>query len=164
MSHFGVLSFKGMGHLNPLIALSRKLVDRGHRVTFFLDADMEHYIHRHGLEFVTIAVTAYSSVSGYEQKPSSGVAALRYRCTATCMTWRCICETHLQHFASPASTRSSSMRSRWQGLLWRSYCICPTLLSQLPCLITLDGLLRTGLRRAVRSLRVLKEVCWRFLS
>ncbi len=34
MSHFGVLSFKGTGHLNPLIALSRGLTARGHRVTF----------------------------------------------------------------------------------------------------------------------------------
>jgi hypothetical protein len=36
MSHFGVLSYKGAGHLNPLIALSRQLIDRGHRVTLLL--------------------------------------------------------------------------------------------------------------------------------
>lgn len=35
MAHFGVLSYKGTGHLNPLIALSRQLMSRGHRVTFF---------------------------------------------------------------------------------------------------------------------------------
>lgn len=51
MSHFGVLSYKGAGHLNPLIALSRQLVVRGHRVTFIHIAKLEAQVIRNGLEF-----------------------------------------------------------------------------------------------------------------
>jgi zeaxanthin glucosyltransferase len=54
VSHFGVLSYKGTGHLNPLIALSRELVARGHRVTFFQTVDLEERIRSHGLEFCPI--------------------------------------------------------------------------------------------------------------
>jgi zeaxanthin glucosyltransferase len=56
MAHFGVLSYKGSGHLNPLIALSRKLVTRGHRVTFFLQPLLEQRIRQHELEFYPIDI------------------------------------------------------------------------------------------------------------
>jgi len=36
--HFGVLSFTGTGHLNSLIPLAQGLKDRGHKVTFFREA------------------------------------------------------------------------------------------------------------------------------
>jgi UDP:flavonoid glycosyltransferase YjiC (YdhE family) len=39
MSHFGILSFPGTGHLHPLAALGRELVRRGHIVTIFQVAD-----------------------------------------------------------------------------------------------------------------------------
>jgi zeaxanthin glucosyltransferase len=52
--HFGVLSFTGTGHLNPLIALSQELKKRGHRVTFFERAKIEDRIRSAGLEFVPI--------------------------------------------------------------------------------------------------------------
>src|ERR1700722_8907990 len=54
MSHFGALSYKGAGHLNPMIALSRKLVARGHKVTFFQTSDLEERVDAHGLEFYSI--------------------------------------------------------------------------------------------------------------
>src|SRR5882757_7217628 len=54
MSHFGVLSYKGTGHLNPLIALSRQLVARGHRVTFFQTSELEGKVRLRGLEFYAV--------------------------------------------------------------------------------------------------------------
>ncbi|WP_158912347.1 glycosyltransferase [Granulicella sp. L56] len=83
MSHFGVLSYKGTGHLNPLITLSRELVARGHRVTFFHDAELKARICPHGLGFFPIAAARDSSgedtCSSRRQRPSSALAVLRYR-------------------------------------------------------------------------------------
>lgn len=79
MSHFGVLSYKGAGHLNPLIALSRQLIDRGHRVTFFQKPEVEAQIRDHGLEFVPIGPCGSSSAENGRtgQTNASGIAALR---------------------------------------------------------------------------------------
>lgn len=83
MSHFGVLSYKGTGHLNPLIALSRQLVARGHKVTFFLDADLEPQLRRQGLDFSSIGMATSDATaslrSHIQHKPSSGLAVLRFR-------------------------------------------------------------------------------------
>lgn len=57
MYHFGVLSYKGTGHLNPLIALSRELVDRGHTVTFFLPPDKEELVRGQHMGFVPIEIS-----------------------------------------------------------------------------------------------------------
>ncbi len=82
MSHFGVLSYKGTGHLNPLIALSRQLMARGHRVTFFQKPDLEARVRQHGLEFSPIGMSGTASgehgCAGNQPKPSSGIAVLRY--------------------------------------------------------------------------------------
>lgn len=80
MSHFGVLSYKGTGHLNPLIALSRQLVARGHRVTFLQKPELEERVRQHGLEFSPIGLCR--SISGAQgacdqEGVLSGVAALR---------------------------------------------------------------------------------------
>ena len=81
MSHFGVLSYKGTGHLNPLIALSRQLVSRGHRVTFFQDSQLETRVRKCGLEFYPIRMDKPSSRKHGEidSRPSnrSGIAGLR---------------------------------------------------------------------------------------
>jgi zeaxanthin glucosyltransferase len=61
MSHFGVLCFKGMGHLNPLIALSRQLISRGHRVTLFQEAELEDLVRSQGLEFYPITTVCKSA-------------------------------------------------------------------------------------------------------
>ena len=52
--HFGVLSFTGTGHLNPLILLSQQLRDRGHKITFFEKAKIENRVRQAGLEFCPI--------------------------------------------------------------------------------------------------------------
>jgi MGT family glycosyltransferase len=87
VSHFGVLSYKGTGHLNPLITLSRQLVARGHTVTFFHDAELEARIRSHGLEFVSIAPPAGDSGeatrASRRRKPSSAIPLLRYRICRT---------------------------------------------------------------------------------
>lgn len=87
MSHFGVLSYKGTGHLNPLITLSRQLVARGHRVTFFHDTELETRIRQHGLDFYPISTASDGSgedtCSSRRQKPSSAIPVLRYRIRRT---------------------------------------------------------------------------------
>jgi zeaxanthin glucosyltransferase len=75
-SHFGVLSYGGAGHLNSLLALSRRLVARGHRVTFFQKAELEARVREYGLEFSTIGTGPSFAERRY---PRSGVADLRYR-------------------------------------------------------------------------------------
>jgi zeaxanthin glucosyltransferase len=81
MSHFGVLSYKGTGHLNPLIALSRQLVSRGHRVTFFQKPGVEAEVCRHGLEFVPVGTSKpCSGVDGRAggiHTPYTGITAIR---------------------------------------------------------------------------------------
>lgn len=87
MSHFGVLSYKGTGHLNPLISLSRQLVVRGHRVTFFHDAELEARIRPYGLGFSPIAAISDSigenTWANRRQKPSSAIPILLYRVRRT---------------------------------------------------------------------------------
>ncbi len=57
MAHLGVLCYPGAGHLNPLIALSRELVSRGHQVTFFLPIEFEAQICQQGFGFFPIKVS-----------------------------------------------------------------------------------------------------------
>ncbi|HYZ74561.1 MAG TPA: glycosyltransferase, partial [Chthoniobacterales bacterium] len=54
MSHIGVLTFPGTGHLNPITALGRRLRQRGHEVTVFQIVDVEPIIREAGLNFVQI--------------------------------------------------------------------------------------------------------------
>jgi zeaxanthin glucosyltransferase len=83
MSHFGVLSYKGTGHLNSLIALSRRLVSRGHRVTFFHEQELERRICEAGLEFRPIDgfsgqyPSSNTTDNKFRSKP--GLRRLRYR-------------------------------------------------------------------------------------
>jgi zeaxanthin glucosyltransferase len=81
MSHFGVLSYKGIGHLNPFIALSRQLMARGHRVTFFQKPELEARVRQHGLQFSPIGGDISSGKQGQtdtQRSTLSGIAALRY--------------------------------------------------------------------------------------
>jgi UDP:flavonoid glycosyltransferase YjiC (YdhE family) len=52
--HFGVLSFTGTGHLNPMLALCRELKERGHRITFFEKPKIERRVRDCGFDFVSI--------------------------------------------------------------------------------------------------------------
>jgi MGT family glycosyltransferase len=82
MSHFGVLSFKGSGHLNPLIALSRELMSRGHKVTFFQKPELEDRIRKHGLDFSSIGISNSCSSADHNydntRKASSNITTLRH--------------------------------------------------------------------------------------
>lgn len=80
MRHFGVLSYKGTGHLNPFIALSRELVNRGHRVTFFQTPDLEPRVRQAGLEFVPVGRGRSPEERRTESAGAimSEIAALRY--------------------------------------------------------------------------------------
>jgi len=75
-SHFGVLSYGGAGHLNSLLALSRRLAARGHRVTFFQRPELEARVRESGIEFFTIGTAPSPAKRRHER---SGVADLRYR-------------------------------------------------------------------------------------
>jgi zeaxanthin glucosyltransferase len=84
MSHFGVLSYKGIGHLNPLIALSRQLVTRGHRVTLFQHPQLEHHVRARGLEFVPIDIPGSSSAGQHrgntnQHKPRTQIGEIAYK-------------------------------------------------------------------------------------
>jgi zeaxanthin glucosyltransferase len=61
MSHFGVLSHSGMGHLNPLIALSRQLTARGHRVTFFQKPQLRSRVCQPEIRFSSIEKSSHYS-------------------------------------------------------------------------------------------------------
>jgi zeaxanthin glucosyltransferase len=83
MPHFGVLSYKGIGHLNPLIALSRQLVARGHRVTLFQHPELERQVRACGLEFFPIDVPGSSAGqhrgSTNQRKPRTRIGEIAYR-------------------------------------------------------------------------------------
>lgn len=51
---FGVLSFTGTGHLNPLIALSQELKARGHSVTFFEKSKIADRVRQAGFNFIPL--------------------------------------------------------------------------------------------------------------
>ena len=57
--HFGVLSFTGTGHVNPLIALSQELKARGHKVTFFEKPKIAGRVRHAGLDFVPLSGDTY---------------------------------------------------------------------------------------------------------
>jgi MGT family glycosyltransferase len=84
MPHFGVLSYKGIGHLNPLIALSRQLVARGHRVTLFQHPELEQHVRARGLEFFPIDVPDSSSAGQHrgstnQRKARTQIGEIAYR-------------------------------------------------------------------------------------
>lgn len=54
MRHFGVLCPAATGHLNPMTALARALLRRGHRVTFFQVPDAEAAVRKAGLDCAVI--------------------------------------------------------------------------------------------------------------
>src|ERR1700733_8491887 len=81
MSHFGVLSHSGMGHLNPLIALSRKLTSRGHRVTFFQNPQLESRVCQQEIRFSSLGTSTHSSE---KYRGSKGTKSFRSRVGTLC--------------------------------------------------------------------------------
>jgi zeaxanthin glucosyltransferase len=82
MSRLGFLCFPGSGHLNPLIALGRRLQGRGHDVTFFQITDAESAIRAAGLNFVQIGRRQFprGTLARLDQKLGSlsGFEAVRF--------------------------------------------------------------------------------------
>jgi zeaxanthin glucosyltransferase len=80
MSHFGVLFYRGAGHVNPLVALSRKLIARGHRVTFFQKPELDTQLRQCGMEFSPIgeSCSGGEGVADSLHSNRSGIAGLRY--------------------------------------------------------------------------------------
>ncbi len=68
--HFGILSSTGTGHVNPLIALSQELKDRGHRLTFFEKPKIAGRVCQAGLEFRPIGTNKLS----FREKAAQGHA------------------------------------------------------------------------------------------
>ena len=63
MTHFGILSFPGKGHLYPLTALGRELARRGHEVTVFQVPDAGPLVRAAGLSFCEIGLSEFPSGS-----------------------------------------------------------------------------------------------------
>lgn len=71
--HFGVLSFTGTGHLNPLISLAQELKNRGHKVTFFEKPKIEDRVRQAGLEFCPIVANRFSHRQKKPLRNKSGI-------------------------------------------------------------------------------------------
>jgi len=88
MSHFGIICPPISGHVNPLAAVGRSLIRRGHRVTLFHVQDMEARARSEGLQFAALGLHDYpagtltDSVSRLSNL--SGRAALKYSVECAC--------------------------------------------------------------------------------
>ena len=82
MSHFGVLSYRGTGHLNAMSALSRHLLLRGHRVTCFERPDLQSHVLSRGIDFVPIGCIRQRrefSPLDSQSRSAPSLSDLRYR-------------------------------------------------------------------------------------
>ena len=81
MARIGMITFPGSGHINPMAALGRKLMDRGHHVTCFNLLDMEKSIHDAGIAFRAYGAKGFpiGSVNQFDRKVATmrGSAALK---------------------------------------------------------------------------------------
>lgn len=59
MARLGVFCFPGTGHINPMTALAKTLMRRGHEVVIFGIADTEARVRAAGVEFVEIGAEDY---------------------------------------------------------------------------------------------------------
>src|ERR1700730_1649720 len=88
MSHFGVICPTITGHVNPLAAVGRALIRRGHRVTLFHVQDMEAKARSEGLQFAAIGYPDYPvgalAESVAKLSNLSGRAALKYSVDSAC--------------------------------------------------------------------------------
>jgi zeaxanthin glucosyltransferase len=95
MTHFGIISPPVHGHIHPLAALGRELVQRGHRVTYFQMADLEEKIRSEGLEFQVIGARDHPRGSLPESLAQlgrlKGLGALRFTIRAVARTSVMVC-------------------------------------------------------------------------
>ena len=88
MTHFGVICPPITGHVNPLAALGRALIRRGHRVTLLHVPDMQSKASEEGLHFAALGSGDYPSGALPESVRTlsglHGLAALRYSVDCAC--------------------------------------------------------------------------------
>jgi MGT family glycosyltransferase len=88
MPHFGIVCPPITGHINPLAAVGRALIRRGHRVTCFQIGDLATKARREGLEFIALGDQEYApgtldtSVARLSQL--SGMASLNFAIQCAC--------------------------------------------------------------------------------
>lgn len=95
MTHFGIVCPPVSGHINPMTALGRELIQRGHRVTVFQLPDVAAKIIAEGLEYCTIGESDHPIGSLPESITQlgklSGLAALRFALQAIEKTTNAVC-------------------------------------------------------------------------
>jgi MGT family glycosyltransferase len=95
MAHFGVISPPVPGHLNPFIALSLTLKERGHRVTFLQMADVAPHVQSAGLGFRVLGAAGHPPGSLAEFTTQlgrlHGIAALRHVVNAIVLSTEMFC-------------------------------------------------------------------------
>lgn len=81
MAKIGMITFPGSGHINPMAALGRKLMDRGHQVIFFNLLDTEKSIDDAGIAFRAYGTEQFpiGSVTQFDRQVAKlqGSAALK---------------------------------------------------------------------------------------
>ncbi|MDQ2948797.1 MAG: glycosyl transferase family 1 [Acidobacteriota bacterium] len=88
MAHFGIICPPVSGHLDPLAAVGRALLRRGHRVTVFQVRDLEAKVRSHTLEFASVGDddfpggTLQTSVA--KLSALKGTASLKYAIECAC--------------------------------------------------------------------------------
>src|SRR5471032_3208546 len=95
--HFGVFLPPATGHLNPMAALGRALIARGHRVTIFQVPDWRKRILAQGLKFREIGAAEYpvGELERWTQKlgPVTGISGVRFSVDGARrladLVWRC---------------------------------------------------------------------------
>jgi UDP:flavonoid glycosyltransferase YjiC (YdhE family) len=96
VAHFGVISPPVPGHLNPFIALSLTLCERGHRVTFLQMADVAHRVQSAGLGFRALGAARHppGTLAKFIDQLGRlhGLAALRHVLSAIVLSTETLCE------------------------------------------------------------------------
>ena len=95
MAHFGIIAPPVTGHINPMSALGRELVARGHRVTFLQLTDLEDKIVSEGLEFMAFGCPEFpqGSLTTWLRKLGElkGLSAVRFTVKAVTRTSAALC-------------------------------------------------------------------------
>jgi zeaxanthin glucosyltransferase len=94
MARLGAFCFPGTGHINPMNALARRLMERGHQVVLFGIADIEARVRAAGVEFHRIGEQDHppGTLKKLDQKLGElrGIAVLRFTVTRVRNTARMI--------------------------------------------------------------------------
>ena len=104
MSHFAIVCPPISGHLDPLAAVGRSLIRRGHRVTVFHVPDLEPKVRSHGLGFVPLGTDRFPpgtlSASVAKLAALHGPASLKFAVRCACDISEAILESGPAAFSS----------------------------------------------------------------